>query len=82
VDQPTHPATANPVRSTVSFDLTATGQGVPVGAEGHRINAVGVAGEDSQQVRLTGVTDIPQSRSAIEAAGGQSVPVRAKGNAT
>ena len=24
VDQPTHPATANPVRSTVSFDLTAT----------------------------------------------------------
>ncbi|MGH3779335.1 MAG: site-specific integrase, partial [Pseudonocardiaceae bacterium] len=25
MDQPTHPATANSVRSTVSFDLTATG---------------------------------------------------------
>jgi hypothetical protein len=26
MDQRTHPATANPVRSTVSFDLTATGR--------------------------------------------------------
>ena len=32
MDQPTHPATANSVRSTVSFDLTATGAArVPVG---------------------------------------------------
>ena len=45
MDQPTHPATANPVRSTVSFDLTATA--TPSPSESDVVRQQALAGHTS-----------------------------------
>ena len=54
--------------------------GLPVRAERHRDDKVGVAGQRLAQGRGVGrVRDVPQSDGVVLAAGGEGVPVRAEG---
>jgi len=57
----------------------AAGQGVPVGAERHRIGGGGAAGQGlAEQLRVRGIGDIPQPDRAVGVAAGQRVPVGAE----
>lgn len=50
----------------------AVAKGVPVGAEGHRVDVVGMAGEGAQQAALAGIVDFPQPHGGVLAGGGRA----------
>ena len=57
----------------------AAGQRVPAGAERHRVDGVGAAGQGlAERPGVRGVGDIPQPDRAVVAAAGQHVPVGAE----
>jgi hypothetical protein len=60
--------------------LVATGQGVPVGVEGHRLDSHSLAGEGRCRDGVAGIGEVPQPHRPITAAGGQGVPVGAEGH--
>jgi hypothetical protein len=72
-----------PCSDTVDIDtpepgraiVTAGGDSVPVRAEGHRVDPIGVAGQRGRQAGMTRIGDVPQPHRIVGPGSGQGTPI-------